>query len=99
MARPSPYRPFTPKPEQLALRPGISGNTINGVGETSFRPRSYVYWAPNPDEIAHGKMQRWFYTVSPNEPEMLKARVEREKILDEPMAVLAVQHGFEAISL
>jgi hypothetical protein len=55
---PNRHRPFSPDPAQLALRPAISGNAINGLGETTPRRPRMVYWAPAPDTIAHGAMQR-----------------------------------------
>jgi hypothetical protein len=61
----SPYRPFPPKPEQLALMPATSGNAINGVGETEFRQASRVYWH-DPETIEHGGLQKWFYTQDPD---------------------------------
>lgn len=42
----------------MALVPDISGNTINGLGETETRPPSPIYWHP-PKKIAHGDMQLW----------------------------------------
>ena len=54
----SDRRPFTPDPAQIALKPAISGNAINGLGETAPRRPRTVYWAPDPDTIAHGAMQR-----------------------------------------
>jgi epoxyqueuosine reductase len=77
----SPYRPFTPKPEQMALVPEISGNTINGMGETEFRKASRVYWH-DPDTIEHGELQKWFYTQDPDNPAINEARAVRAKILD-----------------
>jgi len=77
----SPYRPFSPKPEQLALIPATSGNTINGLGETKFRRASHVYWH-DPDTIAHGELQKWFYTQDPDNQAIAKARAARAKILD-----------------
>jgi len=77
----SPYRPFTPKPEQLALMPDTSGNSINGLGETVFRQASRVYWH-DPDIIEHGELQKWFYTQDPNNPAINDARAARAKILD-----------------
>jgi Pyruvate/2-oxoacid:ferredoxin oxidoreductase delta subunit len=85
MARDNPHRPFEPAPEQMALHPGISGNAINGLGEGVFRRPEVVYWAPDPDDIAHGRMQRWFYSVRPDEPALVRARAERQVILDAPM--------------
>ncbi len=50
--------PFVPDPEQLALIPDVSGNAINGLGETSTRAPSPIYWH-HPKKIAHGDMQQW----------------------------------------
>ena len=89
MARDNPFRPFTPEPDQMARHPGVSGNAINGLGEQAFRRPEIVYWAKNPDDIAHGQMQRWFYSVNPDSAAMQRARAERQVILDAPMADLA----------
>ncbi len=75
----SPHRPFAPKSEQLALIPDISGNAVNGVGESELRPPRYVYWH-DPDALAHGAMQKWFYTQNMDHEGILKARADREKI-------------------
>lgn len=77
----SPHRPFIPNPEQIALMPETSGNAINGMGETEFRRASRVYWH-DPDTIAHGKLQKWFYTQDPDNPAINEARAARQKILD-----------------
>jgi len=77
----SPYRPFTPNPEQLALMPATSGNTINGLGEERFRRASRVYWH-DPDTIEHGELQKWFYTQDPDNEAITRARAVRQKILD-----------------
>jgi Pyruvate/2-oxoacid:ferredoxin oxidoreductase delta subunit len=77
----SPYRPFTPKPEQVALMPETSGNDINGLGETEPRQPAKVYWH-DPDTLAHGEMQKWFYTQNADDPSVIKAREDRQKILD-----------------
>ena len=77
MPRENPHRPFTPHPELMARAPAISGNEINGLGETEPRPPEVVYWAPDPDDIPHGEMQRWFYTRDPDDPHIAKARAER----------------------
>ena len=89
MPRPSPHRPFTPDPEQMALRPAVSGNAINGLGEEAPRAPRLVYWAPDPDDIPHGEMQRWFYTVKPGHPALVAARQERQAVLEQPLADLA----------
>ncbi len=75
----SPYRPYTPNPEQLALMPTVSGNTINGLGETAFRRPAAVYWH-DPDTIEHGKLQQWFYTQDPDNKAIARARAARAKI-------------------
>lgn len=80
MARLSPHRPFTPDPAQMALAPAISGNAINGLGETAFRRPDMVYWAPDPDTIPHGAMQRYFYGTDPGNPHIAAARAERARI-------------------
>jgi hypothetical protein len=48
MASPNRHRPFSPDPAQVALKPEISGNAINGVGETTPRRPRMVYWAQDP---------------------------------------------------
>ena len=89
MPRQNPYRPFTPDPAQMALAPPVSGNAINGLGEDAPRPARVVYWAPNPDDIPHGAMQRWFYTVDPDAPPIMAARAARQVILAAPLADLS----------
>jgi len=69
----------------MALKPAVSGNAINGLGETEPRAPRLVYWAPDPDKIPHGAMQRWFYEVDPANPHLSSARAARAKLLAEPM--------------
>ncbi len=85
MARPNPWRPYRPQPEQAALAPEVSGNAINGLGETARRRPRHVYWATDPDEIPHGAMQRWFYRNDPDNPDIKAARALRQPILDAPI--------------
>ena len=68
MTRKASHRPFAPDPAQMALWPELSGNEINGLGEAAPRRARTVYWAPNPDDIPHGPVQKWFYTVDPGIP-------------------------------
>jgi len=42
----------------MALMPELSGNDINGRGETGFRRPSRIYWHRS-DAIPHGKIQEW----------------------------------------
>jgi epoxyqueuosine reductase len=89
MVKPNSLRPFIPDPAQMALAPEISGNTINGLGETDFRRPRAVYWAPDPDDIPHGKMQRWFYGASPENAEINAHRITRQNVLDRPLPDIA----------
>lgn len=82
---PNRHRPFSPDPAQVALKPAVSGNAINGLGETTPRRPRMVYWAQNPDTIAHGAMQRWFNEVDPGNPHLTRAREERAKALATPL--------------
>lgn len=50
---------WEPSPEQMALWPSVSGNTINGVGEEAVRQPSPIYWHA-PDATPHGPLQLWF---------------------------------------
>ena len=70
----------------MALWPAVSGNTINGVGETQVRKPSPVYWH-SPDVTAHGKLQLWFYGRIT--PFVQRAREERMRASEEPVAPLA----------
>ncbi len=77
----SPYRPFKPKHEQMALVPETSGNTINGFGEEGFRRASPIYWH-DPDTLVHGELQKWFYTQDPDNVAIAGAREARAEFLD-----------------
>jgi epoxyqueuosine reductase len=81
MASQSRGRPFSADPAQLALKPEVSGNAINGLGESTQRQPSVVYWATDPDTIPHGAMQRWFYGVDPDNRHLKRAREDRAKAL------------------
>jgi len=52
---------YTPDPELLAHMPGVSGNTVNGLGESEPRPPSCFFWHP-PDRQTHGGLQRYVMT-------------------------------------
>lgn len=88
MAPKNPFRPFTPDPEQMALAPPVSGNAINGLGERGKRRPRPVYWR-DPDTLAHGAMQRWFYTNDPDNPDIGKAREARARIMERELLPLA----------
>lgn len=69
----------------MAHVPDVSGNDINGLGEDALRRPRHVYWATNPDDIAHGAMQRWFYTVNPDAPQITGPRAKRQQVLNAPL--------------
>ena len=73
----------------MALKPDISGNTINGVGEENYRRPSPVYWQ-DPDTIHHGKMQQWF-----GEQDMIAEIGEISKARNDVMAKPLVQSADE----
>lgn len=80
---------FVPRPEQMALWPAISGNAINGLGESAPRRASPIYWH-HPDSTPHGPLQRWFYAQNPNDF-VAQARAYRQKVIDMPLAPLAAK--------
>lgn len=78
---------FRPDPDQAALWPEISGNRINGLGEPDRRRPSHVYWH-DPEKIAHGSLQGWFYSRQIH-PDLVKVRDWRQKIIDAPLPEMA----------
>lgn len=73
----------------MRLWPVVSGNTVNGVGETASRRPSPIYWHP-PDSTPHGPLQRWFYArTSGGDPALAEARAERQRAIDAPLVELA----------
>ncbi|MFT4959386.1 MAG: epoxyqueuosine reductase [Paracoccaceae bacterium] len=91
MARPNPHRPFIPDPAQVAVTPETSGNTVNGLGDPEQRRPNMVYWAPDPDDIAHGAMQQFFYAQSAKVPEFAVKRAERIALFETPLSPIADQ--------
>jgi NAD-dependent dihydropyrimidine dehydrogenase PreA subunit len=87
----NPFRPFTPDPEMVSRLPEITGNEINGVGETEVRRPRMVYWAPDPDDIEFGEVQKWFYQHEPPDPVLMEERARRKAILEAPMPDLATE--------
>lgn len=94
MPRVSKFRPFVPDPEQVALVPEVSGNSVNGLGEDGRRPARMVYWAPDPSEIPHGALQGYFYRQSARVPAFAEARAARQAVLDAPLPDVAVTRVF-----
>ena len=89
MPRPNPHRPFTPDPAQIAIKPAISGNEINGLDDPDVRRPRMVYWAPEPSKIPHGEMQGYFYQQSAKVPEFGDRRAQRIALTEAAMPPLA----------
>ncbi|MGI9481562.1 MAG: 4Fe-4S dicluster domain-containing protein [Hyphomicrobiales bacterium] len=92
MAKQNPYRPFEPCDAQKELIPEISGNDINGLGEGRVRRARYVYWN-DPDTLAHGEMQRWFYQNDPENETLKEAREERARVTGIALPEIATQRA------
>lgn len=78
----------------MALWPNISGNTINGLGETDQRPPSPVYWHQK-EEIAHGPVQDYFYSQFLESPGVVEARARRQVAIDSPLPEVASERRQE----
>ncbi len=74
-------QPFVPDPNQMALWPDISGNTINGLGEKEARRPSPVYWHDR-DTIPHGPLQDYFAEKYVTTSELAVARERRQLSTD-----------------
>ena len=73
----------------MALRPAVTGDELNGVGESEARPPTMMFWAPDPNDIAFGDVQRWFYQHENPEPGRMAERARRRAVLESPMPELA----------
>lgn len=90
MAKPNPYRPFTPHPGfKAALPDGYSGNAVNGLGETEIRSPTMVWWTPDMETASFGAAQRWFYQNEEPDAEMLELRKARLAAVDAELPEVA----------
>ncbi|MGE0440000.1 MAG: 4Fe-4S dicluster domain-containing protein [Gemmatimonadales bacterium] len=80
--------PFTPSPEQQALWPEISGNTINGLGEPAVRRPSPIYWH-DPALTPHGPLQVWMMEQGIKEPALHARRAARAEVIATPPVPVA----------
>lgn len=69
---------YSPDPDQMALWPDISGNTINGVGEQDPRRPTPIYWH-DPDATPHGKLQLWMFQHGAQRPVPGREEQARER--------------------
>lgn len=83
---------YRPSEYQRSLFPAISGNTINGLGETERRRPTPLYWF-DPDTIPHGRLQGYFYEVAERlrERRQVTSRMEDQRGPRELDLVAAVQ--------
>ncbi len=61
---------YRPPEEQLALFPGVSGNTVNGLGETEVRRPSPIYWHYGDIEMPHKALQDYYLRQFDAKPEL-----------------------------
>ena len=79
---------FVPNPEQSALWPEISGNAINGLGETEVRRPTPIMWHDS-GKLEHGQLQDWFWAQGVKEPALAEKRAAREQVIDVEWAPIA----------
>jgi ferredoxin len=60
---------YTPNPIFTSVFPEISGNTVNGLGETEVRRPSPFFWHP-PERQTHGLLQETVINYHRQSPEM-----------------------------
>ncbi len=80
--------PYEPTEQQKALFPEVSGNAINGLGETEFRRPKPVYWR-EPETLAHGDLQLYFRSLSTKIPELLERYKDPVRNPYEPAPIAA----------
>ena len=69
MARPE--KPvYQPPAEQLALFPDVSGNTVNGLGETVIRQPTPIFWHYGKEDMPHKALQDYYLKQFDNKPEL-----------------------------
>ncbi len=69
MAR-TPKPVYEPPADQLALFPEISGNAVNGLGETEVRHPSPIYWHYGDVEMPHKALQDYYLRQFDAKPEL-----------------------------
>lgn len=62
-------KPYRPNPIFTDAFPAVSGNTVNGLGETKPRPPSPFFWHP-PERQTHGELQSAVLTYHQQAPEI-----------------------------
>ncbi|MCP5382324.1 MAG: 4Fe-4S dicluster domain-containing protein [Kordiimonadaceae bacterium] len=70
---------FVPSEEQMALWPDVSGNDINGLGETEIRRPSPIYWQ-TPELTPFGPLMQFFEDHAPRDEGLYKTQLETDRI-------------------
>lgn len=84
---------FIPSEEQMALWPDVSGNDLNGLGETKIRRPSPIYWQ-TPDLTPFGPLMQFFVDHAPRDEDLYKTQMETDRIRDtkvEPISDVKVE--------
>ncbi|MCY3827530.1 MAG: 4Fe-4S dicluster domain-containing protein [Rhodospirillaceae bacterium] len=80
---------WAPSPEQAAVWPEVSGNSINGLGEAAFGPPRPVFWRDDGHSIEHTGVLRFFYDRYRDNANIREARKYRQRAAeyaDSPVA-------------
>lgn len=79
---------YEPNPEVMKLWPDVSGNTINGLGETeTHRPRP-VFWRTD-GSISHTDVLYYFYNRDKDNERIAEARKLRDPVYAMPVSEIA----------
>lgn len=84
-----PPEPYVTPQVQRDLFPDVSGNTVNGLGESAVRRPEPIYHH-DPERTRFGALQTWFRGL-PGHPLIDQARRDRIPIMEEKLAPLATQ--------
>lgn len=79
---------WKPSDGLMALWPGQSGNTINGLGETRPRRPTPVFWRPD-GSVAHAPIQSYFYEYDKDNERIAAARLIRQQTAAIPESDIA----------
>lgn len=66
----APKPVYRPPAEQLDLFPDVSGNTLNGLGETEIRRPTPIYWHYGDVELPHKALQDYYLRHFDAKPEL-----------------------------
>jgi ferredoxin len=86
---------YVPNPIFTAAFPEISGNTVNGLGETGFRQASPFFWHPH-DRQTHGLLQETVINYHRRSPEMREVFTPTADRGPKPVEVAAEKIGKSA---